>query len=171
MGAGLIVETPNGQVQYYSPVDADGRFEFYNVTAGQGMLGVMAQTADHRQISKVAKLTIPPDDEITHHFDFGQGATVQGTATIAASVPEVYALLIAGDVDLAAVNNATHASILYLRTIGTEVLTHSGPFQFDAVDPGEYTLLISTDGLGQMSGTRVTVPEGEALVNVDVAFP
>ncbi|MCC6490193.1 MAG: sigma-70 family RNA polymerase sigma factor [Candidatus Hydrogenedentes bacterium] len=167
----LGTETPSGQVKYYSEVDGDGRFVLSNVVAGQAQLKVTGASAGHAQITKLATLTVPPTGEITHDFDFGQGATVQGKVTIRSDAPRVFVLLFAGQIDLDTVNIDRLESKLGMRVIGETLLDQSGPFQFDAVDPGDYTLLAVAAERGHVSGTHVTVPEGESVVNVDLALP
>jgi RNA polymerase sigma factor (sigma-70 family) len=169
--AGLTVETRDGIVEYHQPVDEAGRFEFPDVAAGQGTLVVVTQVSNGHRVGKTAMFAVAPGAGITREFNFDQGASVRGTVTADPSIGDLYVALLAGHVDAADVNNATYASFVEMRTAGMQRMSGSGPFQFDAVDPAEYTLLLATEGLGQVTATPVTVSEGESLVNVDIAFP
>ncbi|GMV92119.1 MAG: hypothetical protein AMXMBFR82_18970 [Candidatus Hydrogenedentota bacterium] len=167
----LDVATPAGLVRYVAPPDPNGRFAFDNVQAGEAELMAVGIDADGGRRMKVAALTISSGSRMTQHFDFGQGAKVQGIAEIHSDHPEFYAVLVAGDLDVRNLNNAAYALALHERTIGEVQMDAAGRFQFDAVDPGEYTLIVVTDDLGEKIGTPVTVGEGEAVVNVNIAFP
>ncbi|MCL4693844.1 MAG: carboxypeptidase regulatory-like domain-containing protein [Candidatus Hydrogenedentes bacterium] len=167
----LDVATPTGLVQYVAPLDPDGSFALDNVRTGEAELMAVGMNADGSRRMKVAVLTISPGSRITQDIDFGQGATVQGIVDIRLDHPEIYAVLVAGDVDASNLNNAAYASILHQRTIGQIELDASSRFQFDAVDPGEYTLIVVTADLGEKTGTPVTVREGDEVVNVNVVFP
>ncbi len=167
----LDVATPAGLVQYAAPLDPDGRFAFDNVQAGEAELMAVGIDADGGRRMKVAALTITPGSRISQDLDFGQGATVQGIVDIHSNHPEIYAVLVAGDLDVRNLNNAAYASALHQRTIGQIELDASGRFRFDAVDPGEYTLIVVTDDLEERTGTPVTVGEGDEVVNVNIALP
>ncbi len=169
--AALTVEAAEGLVQYSRPVDEAGHFEFAHVVAGPGTLVVVTEVASRRRVGKTAMFAIAPGASITRDFDFADGASVRGRITADSTIGDLDVALLAGQVDAAAVNNATSATIVEMRAAGMDRLNGPGPFRFDAVDPGEYTLLVATDGLGQVVGKPVVVPEGESVVEVDMAFP
>lgn len=171
MTATLRLVTPEGTVRYSAVIGADGRFTFADVQPGPAELMVTGLTPEGLERAKIGELSIPSGGEVTRDFDFGQGATIQGAATVRSGNPNAYAVLVAGEIGVHSLNNAIYTSMLQQRMIGQTIVDASGRFQFDAVDPGEYTLIVVTDDLGETIGTPVTVREGETVVDVNVAFP
>ncbi|MCC6694796.1 MAG: sigma-70 family RNA polymerase sigma factor [Candidatus Hydrogenedentes bacterium] len=167
----LTIEGPGGLIRYDSEVGEDGHFTFRDVPPGLAELTVVGMTADQREIAKKVTLAIPPSGKISHDFDLGLGATVQGKISPRTDLPALYAFLIAGSVELDMANPVTLHSTLNARAVGRTPVDPSGDFRFDAVDPGEYTLIVRSSGLRQITQTPVTVPEGKSLVNVDLALP
>lgn len=164
-----LVDTASGTFTIHARPNEVGDIEFQNAPAGHGDILVVGRTQAGATVGRHFSRALGEGEIIELTADFTQGISISGTGGNLEPNRESYALLITGEVDPALFSNEGYRSELVTRVTHQQVLTDTNVYQFDAIAPGTYTVVLALDGFAKTVSQIVEVADSN--LRVDLVLP
>lgn len=163
----VSIANTRGEFKTHMDTAADGTFRFDSLPDGPADLAVSVPVTGGGQRKKSAHADLNPHEAIRQDFDFPVAGTVQGQ--VVGLRPDEHATVLAmqGVPKQPAEMTFEGFADLHRSVVATSEISSDGSFLFDALDPGDYCLMVVVGDIGTTefrSASRIVTVIGGADV-------